>query len=235
MTRVSLKSNREVITENRKELYYTKYRYKATFNLIGARMTTYCGYNEFLVSSTRISHLDGVVNNKKINNFYNFRKKYEGIVGKRIEKNQVCIYFNELDEVMLQELDQIGLIQIYKASVVPKTIVFSKPTKFKHRIYLKQGFYEYDKRKELYDFISRYCVNDANLSKPLTNMTLFDKGSRYYAYFHSGYKIDFNEESVLTLFKLIVPNFFGKHFLLVSEADKDKYSNTTEFLDGKNN
>lgn len=231
-----MKSNRTIISENRKNLYYNKYVYKASFYLGGAKWTDFNVYDTFLISIQRVNHeVTGDVKLDRVQNFYAFKYKYKNKVGQRIERNLVCIYFNDFDEEMLTDLDKCGLITINKAEVVPDTIVFEKPIKYKYRIYIKQGCYEYDKRLELYEFIKKHCLHCADVSKPLLNLCYVDKGSRYYAYFHNGFKIDFNDEGLITWFRLIIPNFYGKHFLLISKADKDKYSNTTEFLDGKSN
>lgn len=212
-----LKLNKHIITERRNNLYYNKYTKKVNFLLAGVngRYGVWKSFDFFYNLYKETLKPQELENLRSV---YDFKIKYGKQITVRAENNYISVFYN--DDNIIADLIKLKLyFTYYVADVVPNTIVFNKTPKHKYRIYLKGGMYNTDERNELYTFLKNHVIDrDKSISTGLQFFYKYDFGKRNYVFFHDKLKIDYNDESFLTLFKLIVPQFFGKHFLLSTKS-----------------
>lgn len=224
-------------TEIRKQLYYNKYLYRASFTFKFARYITLSkNIQSFKLNLIKFFgvNIDEGFDLTQVFNFIDFyHSKSDNIC--RIESENVSLFGNDLDK--LKEIcESITTYVEYTKAIVYDVIVFKKYPKFKNRVYFKQKYlkkYDLEKIKEFINLHVDKKLN-AKASNSLTYLLYWNPFNNYSNYFHGSHYIDYNDESFLTLVYLWLDKYVGKNYKLVWIHEKDKYSNTTGCLNGEN-
>jgi hypothetical protein len=225
-------------TEIRKQLFYKKYLYRASFKYKFARWITLSKTTQNFI--TNLNKYIGVNVTEghdltKVSNFIDFyHSKHDNIC--RVEGENVSIFGNDLDK--LKEISETIATQVdYTQAIVYDFIVFKKYPKFKNRVYFKQQYLKKHELEKIKEFINLHVDKklNAKASNSLQCLLYWHPTNNYSNYFHGSHYIDYNDESFLTLVYLWLDKYVGKNYKLVWIYEKDKYLNKTECLNGENN
>ena len=219
--------------EVRNKLYFGKYNYKASINLRGLSYTYYINSIEkyidriekFKNERTFAWRIHGDFNDSEANywnsinfnlikKFLDFKQAYSNYITIRIEKDYASIFSNNLTVLQtLLELDHKA--SFYKANVYEaESLFFKKEPKYKHRVYFKSRKVKSEFAESILDYASR-ANNNLKISPALISY-LSNSNFSYYNYkmLHSSYYIDYNDESMLTIFHMLFPGMLGKVYNL---------------------
>jgi hypothetical protein len=145
----------------------------------------------------------------------------------RVEGNVASVFSNDLD--LLKTLESIGCVVDYTEvdSTIPIGIkYFVKEPTFKYRFYLKSKRVEDDFVQKLNEFVNRYKDSDSKIVpsnalaswlQPINRIRSWS--SWKYRYCSSSYFLDYNEESMLSLFMLYFDNIVSKRYKLEKRPD----------------
>lgn len=229
--------------EDRDKLFFNKYRYRASCLLPGARYTYYCSNIEDYRKKVKRRKIEPWLpsrNNEDIDytaveKFIHWKNETKKDLILRIEYNSFSVFSNDLE--FLEELDEIGKVKFTEAIIVaPGVKFFKEKPKFNYRVYLKGVRLDRDRADQICSFVDNYKDRPSvNISKALVNAVNCGKIlSR--RYIHNSYYIDYAEESMLSLLRLVFPGVLSsKIYKLDSISNKHKYSDKMECLDGENN
>jgi hypothetical protein len=225
-----------VKTEIRKNLFYKKYLYRASFIFPNARYISFCKTIEAF-SKLSLKYVFEDINLVRVGNFIEFyHNKNENIC--RIENKYVSIFGNDLEKLKEICSKITDYFELTKA-VVYNCIVLKNIPKFNYRVYFKQKWVSPNDLKLLKEFLDHNVIDkpNMNINRSLKSLLYSCKisGLSYNSYLNGSHHIDYNDESFLTIVYLWLDKFVGKNYKLVWIGEKDKYSNTMECLDGKSN
>jgi hypothetical protein len=231
--------------EDRDKLFFNKYKYRATCQLLGVRFTYYCTTVKDFQKKIEKRRQDPWHYGKQYSNddldlnaiefFIKWRNTYKKDSIIRIEYDTFAVFSNDLE--LLKTLEEIGSdIQYTEANVIaPGVKFFKNKPKHDYRIYLKGIRLDSDKVDHICSFVENYKTRDSvKISSALVHAVSNGRinSSRW---MHNSYYIDYNEESMLTLLRLVFPGILSsKIYKLESEQNKHKYSEKMEYLDGEN-
>jgi hypothetical protein len=212
----------KTILTNRNKLFYDKYQYKVLVDLPGARYLKWKqNFDKFIKQLTERGYLDEHDCNdvvlldfyKKVMDFYDEFKSnkevtflHDGILG---------VYTSNVD--IIQKILKIDpTMKVYEAVTPPQKIMyFAKEPKYKYRVYLKSTRATESLIKSLDDFCKTYDNKGVYLSKGLVSFIYTSNWrKRFSSYIHSGFFIDFNDNSMLTFMHLIMGECLGKTYKL---------------------
>lgn len=234
----------QLTTEYRNKLYFKKYKYRASLDILGIRYSYSCDtmadylaridrikryHKQYLLSMHKIESIDFISMEK----FFNWKKVHGKQVTVRMECNSVGIFSNDLECLKTLE-DQLSVPVKYSEVILTEedAMYFKREPKFKFRVYLKPVRASAEFIESMISFIDRNSENEnINFSPALKDQILQQKPDRY---IHGSYFIEYNEESTLSLLYLMFPRSFSKSYRLLKDSKKDKYSNKMEYLDGQN-
>jgi len=232
--------------EDRDKLFFNKYKYRASCTLLGVRFTYYCTtLKEFQKKLERRKqdpwhygrqYLSEDVDLNAIEFFIRWRNTHKKDTIIRIEYDTFAVFSNDLE--LLRTLEEINTynIEYTEANVIaPGVKFFKNKPDYDYRIYLKGIRLDNDKVDQISSFVESYKDRDSvKISGALVNAV---RNGRIAAsrWMHNSYYIDYNEESMLTLLRLVFPGILSsKIYKLESVYEKHKYSKKMEYLDGEN-
>lgn len=223
-------------TEIRKNLFYKKYLYRASFVFPNARYISFCKTKEAYIKLSA-KHIYEDVDYTRVVNFIEFyHNKNDNIC--RIENKYVSIFGNDLEKLKEICTKITAHFELTKAVVYNKFMVFKNVPKFNYRVYFKQKWVSPVDLKQLKEFIDHNVIDKPNLNinQSLKSLLYSRKisGINYNSYFNGSHYIEYNDESFLTIAHIWLDKYIGKSYKLVWIGEKDKYSNTMEYLDGEN-
>jgi hypothetical protein len=221
-----------VTEETRNKLYFGKYQYKACIKLLGLSYTYYISSIEkyieriekFKNERTFAWRIHGDFNDsegsywnsidfKLIEDFLQFKNAYNNYVTIRIEKDTASIFSNNIT-VLQSLLDLDHKATFYKASVYEtESLFFKKQPKHKFRVYFKSKRVKSEFMETLLDYHKRaknIKISPALISYLSNHNPLYGN----YRILHSSYYIDYNDESMLTIFHMLFPGMLGKVYNL---------------------
>jgi len=229
--------------EDRNKLYFNKYKYRASFELIGARFTYYCEtYDECLRRIYRFKESpwnsydkDFTIDYEKLRNYIGWRLIHKDSLIIRTEYEKVSIFSNDIE--LLKSIKKIDKDTVYTEAIViaPEVLFFENKPEHNYRIYLKGVKLDNNSSDSICSFVKTY-QNSPNIriSPALVNAV---ENNRIHVkrWIHNSYFIDYSNESSLSLIKLLLDDLVSpKVYKLDSKANKDKYSNNMECLHGQN-
>lgn len=231
--------------EDRDKLFFNKYKYRATCQLLGVRFTYYCTTVKDFQKKIEKRRQDPWHYGKQYSNddldlnaiefFIKWRNTYKKDSIIRIEYDTFAVFSNDLE--LLKTLEEIGSdIQYTEANVIaPGVKFFKNKPKHDYRIYLKGIRLDSDKVDQICSFVENYKTRDSvKISSALVHAVSNGRINSN-RWMHNSYYIDYNEESMLTLLRLVFPGILSsKIYKLESEQNKHKYSEKMEYLDGEN-
>jgi hypothetical protein len=167
--------------------------------------------------------------------FIKWRNEYKKETIIRIEYDTFAVFSNDLE--LLKTLEEInGKIVYTEANVIaPGVKFFKNKPKHDYRIYLKGIRLDSNKVDEICSFVDNYKNRDSvKISNALVHAVANGR-ININRWMHNSYYIDYNDESMLTLLRLVFPGILSsKIYKLESEWNKHKYSEKMEYLDGEN-
>ena len=214
--------------DQRSSLYYNKFKYRARFYCKGITLAWFHYTEEEIIDKIkRYKDRFAGANSKHILDFYNWKMtaKKDKSATVRIEGPVASVFSNDLD--LLKTLEVIGCPVDY--TEVDDTIIagikyFVREPKHKFRIYFKSKRVNDDFRDKLQNFIKRYentdtvIVPSGSLTRWLSDDSNYVRGSWSYhwnkCYTSSNYFIDYNDESIITLFSLMFSGMISKTYKL---------------------
>lgn len=238
----SSKSTLNLKTEIREKLYYNKYSYRAKFHCLGLHLLQYAGPNVNSVVQTLNSprYKDYKPYKDKILDFHEFYFKNHhqtNNVMVRYDYNSAGVFSNNLE--LLQTLESIGCPVEYTLAIdsIPKGIkYFVKEPKHKYRLYFKSKRVSDGFAEKLKEWVERY-ENTSTVITPCSALkywytpkeaktsivsTMFPSvvhNTWRSSYTFENFFIDYNDESVLTLFRLMFDGIAGKQYTLLKKPD----------------
>jgi len=212
--------------DNRNGLYYNKYKYRARVYCPGITVTWFCKDPAEVQNRISKNSRWNNANQTVIANFITWKNNNNKKINPhtiRVEGNIASVFSNDLD--FLKTLDNLGCIIDYTEvyDCVPEGVkYFTNPPKHQFRIYLKSKRVSEEFPSQLSDFIERYKGTETIISpspalKSWLNASFTNQPSWMSwrnRYCSSHYFIDYNEESVITLFSLIFNNMISRRFKL---------------------
>ena len=213
--------------DHRNGLYYSKYQYRARVYIPGITVIWWCDTedeirNRIKSNKARWKHCD-------VEQCVNFLKWKTDLPAKdksfsiRIEGNVAAVFSNNL--AFLTDLETKGFdIDITEVdSTIPEGIkYFKEEPKYKYRLYFKSRRVSDDLYKKVRSFIDRYKGTDTVIV-PSRALSSWLKDNPKYGWKHhfssSHYFINYNDESVLTLFMLMFDGMVSKKYKLEKQPD----------------
>lgn len=229
--------------EDRNKLFFNRYKYKASFILHGARFTYFCKSIEeiekrvkrYLTSPWNIG-LPEDISIETLNDFLNWRTANENETIIRTEYERVSVFSNNLK--LLKTLSKFNdNIRYIEANVIAKDVLFfEKLPDFKYRVYIKGNKLTDNTADQIISFVDNYkSSKNFRISPSLVNAVIAHK-IHTNRWIHNSYFIDYNDESTLSFLKLLMSDLISpKVYKLDANANKDKYSNNMECLNGQDN
>ena len=232
--------------EDRDKLFFNKYKYRASCTLLGARFTYYCTtLKEFQKKLERRKqdpwhygrqYSSEDVDLNAIEFFIRWRNTHKKDTIIRIEYDTFAVFSNDLE--LLRTLEEISTynVEYTEANVIAPGIKFFKnKPKHDYRIYLKGIRLDSNKVDEICSFVDNYKDRDSvKISNALVHAVANGR-ININRWMHNSYYIDYNDESMLTLLRLVFPGILSsKIYKLESVYEKHKYSEKMEYLDGEN-
>lgn len=220
----------------RPSLYYNKYKYRARFYCRGITLAWF-NRNEKEIEDKikRYNKRFGGANVKHIIDFtlWKEKTKKDKTAMTRIEGDTASIFSNDLQ--ILKTLEIIGCTVDYTevdVNIEKGVKYFVKEPKYKNRIYLRNKKVSEECKTKLYNFIERY-KNTGTIIVPSNSMRLWllpeDQkptklvNSWFYQYkqTHSSanYFIDYNDDSIITMFSIMFPGMINKSYKLEKRPD----------------
>jgi len=211
--------------DERPSLYYNKYNYRLRFVYKGITLSYFCKSREQIENKVfEYRERWGGLNIEPIVKFVEWRNKLtKRTTTIRIENDTASIFFN--DFAVVKELETAGAPFDYSqiSNIVPKGVkYFDKQPKFNYRLYFKNKKVKDGFTNELNKFIQRYknTSNPVNPSKSLrewleepdlvvpTPAQIFGGWNNHWKrhFLSSHYYLEYNEESMLTVFGLCFSN-----------------------------
>jgi hypothetical protein len=216
----------KLITENRDELYYKKYEYKAVFKIPHVGRTRYCkNFSEF---KTRIEYLRNrgwlTFNFDKkrttiFQNFFLWKSKVDlSAISMRLDINSLAIYSNDL-EILKDAATYFEYNPpIYKQAVANAPVgvkYFKRTPPTNYRVYFKSGKVSSNFYSNLQDLFDRY--KDSSIQfYPSRSLELWMLKSSGWArtWVRNSFSIGYNNESDYTILALTIPEMLGKNYKL---------------------
>ena len=217
--------------DHRPSLYYSKYLYRARYYCKGITMLwfrkTEAEIDKQVGSNKRwkdanVPAIKAFLNWKDANND-NYDKKLLTI---RMEGNVASVFSNDL--TMLKTLENLGVVvdfTIVDESIPQGTKYFARDPKHKYRLHLKSKRVADDFPDKLKAFIDRYKDTDTVIIpsrglkdwvNPSDRRSMWSWRARYCS---SHYYIDYNDESVTTLFMLCFDGMVHRCYKLEKRPD----------------
>jgi len=223
--------------DNRCDLYYGKYKYRAKFHLTGLNRTYYAKtYKQFLKRlETAVSETDtwhdssyrarlqkeiNLIDLDTIEKYYTWvtEHKKQKVSQIRIEGNSCSVFSDDLESLkIIQTIDPTMIITYTAVDVnIPKGTKYfvSKPA-HKYRVYFKSKSVGEAWRTEVCDFVKRY-ENSTTVIVPSNsfNEWLSAKLNWKFRYCSASYFLDYDDESSFTLISLLFGNMIRAQFKL---------------------
>jgi len=221
----------------RPSLYYNKYRYRARFYCTGITLAWFNRTRQEIldkINSRRYRNFTNA-NPDHIISFYNWKEqsKKDKSATIRIEGDTASIFSNDL--TLLKTLENIGCKVDFTEvnnNIEKGVKYFVNEPKYKNRIYLRSKKASPELKTKLYNFIERYKDTTTKIipsnalriwllpedKKPtkITNTWFYTyKQSRL----SSNFFINFDDESVMTLFGIMFPGLIAKNYKLEKRPD----------------
>ena len=231
--------------EDRDKLFFNKYKYRAACTLPGVRFTYYCTtLKDFQKKMEKRKHdpwfqgrmYEDDINLNAIEYFIKWRNQYKKDAIIRIEYDTFAVFSNDLELLKtLGEMDEYDVEYTEVNVIAPGVKFFKNKPKHDFRIYLKGIRLDSNKVDEICSFVDNYKDRDSvKISNALVHAVTNGK-ININRWMHNSYYIDYNDESMLTLLRLVFPSMLSsKIYKLESEHNKHKYSEKMEYLDGEN-
>lgn len=223
--------------EKRNKLYYGKYPYKATLEIVGSAYTYYSKtYDDF---SRRIEKLKNEFNNatgyyantrntnwltylqevnyEKIKHYFDWREAHKDYITIRVEGDKVSVFSCDLN--LLTTLESINPNITYTKATALKadTLYFKKTPKYKYRTFFKSKRITTEFSKTVVEFADQYAHNkDLNLSPALIKY-LNGRNVNRFTFLHGSYFIEYNNESLKSLIYMFFGDMLGKTYYLEKE------------------
>lgn len=197
--------------EHRDQLYFTKFKYKITLRLDGNPNHS----PKKLKPGSHLSKID------QLREWYAPRKG-AGTAVCRKEGSQISVFSNSIAELQaISELDRGSVTPgIVEAIVHPVAgvKVFEREPKHKYRTYFKDARVP----REVFDLVMVFLKNNPDVAPSRTLARRFHPDrlkemvafQRSFAYFHSAYYLDYDDESKLSYMSLMFGEVIGKHYRL---------------------
>jgi hypothetical protein len=234
----SLQSQPDIDTiEDRPNLYYNKYTYRARVTCPGVALAWYYRTPDNikdLVKKYRKRYVG--VNPQTISDISKWTKDHRDkkLIMARFEHNTASVFSDDLE--LLKTLEQFNCPIMYSKAVVtvPSGVKhFVNAPVYKHRLYLKNKKVTEDFRNKLRNFIQRYegtstvIIPSKALKQWLVDLNATNNNNAYIGawglwkknFCQDSFFIDYNEESVVTMFALMFNNMVSKTYRLEKRPD----------------
>ena len=222
--------------DNRGQLYYNKYKYRARLFLFGLNraygvntitkyMTNIERFKSYYVNSTSVSgkikELD-LINYTAMEKFFEWKALNQGDSMIRIESNVAGIFSNDLALLKtLEDIDPGSIKEIDYTQVNPGipdgTRYFNKEPKHKFRIYFKCKMIPLALHQNIADFVKRYENTTTIISPSVATLRWLIGKSKYNVvsrYSTGSHYLEYDEESTFTLISLFCGDLLGRRFKL---------------------
>lgn len=213
--------------DHRSGLYYSKYQYRARVYINGVTIIWWCDNEQDI--HDKISKHKQRWRNCDVQQCVNFLNWKNSLPPKdksysiRIEGSTASIFSNDL--AFLNNLETLGFntdITEVDSSIPEGVKYFKEEPKYKYRLYFKSKVVPEDYHKKVRSFLERYKDTSTVIvpSRALKNWAYAD-GKRGWAtrYSSSHYFINYNDESVTSLFMLMFDGMVSKRFKLEKRPD----------------
>lgn len=209
----------KTIATNRNRLFYGKYKYKVSIDIVGSRHLSYSGnYDEF---AKRLSNKGYAIEvnyeGSKYRKLFDFYKKYMDNKEVTFLRDFSFLGFYTSNEDILNELMVLNLgLKVYEAVPPPaKVMYFAKEPQYKYRMYLKATRVSEPLIDSISGFCDTYKDKDINISNGL--IQFIDSKhwkKRFYSYLNNNFFIEFNDDSMITIMHLMMSECIGKTYRL---------------------
>lgn len=204
--------------EHRKNLYYSKYKFRVAITIPNVHRTRYHrSYAEFISYKPQWSSTihKNLTNLAEIERYFDFKHHpHTGTLMTRIECDKFLLYSDDPVELerSVNQIDAAGAVT-YHSAIAPKeqgTIEFSRPPKYKFRNYFRQQSVDADFRKSIREFIEDQQTNGAeiklndSMTRWLTRQMYSKNGS---GYLYESFYIEYSDDGFDTLLTLMFGEF----------------------------
>ena len=221
--------------EYRDQHYYSKYEYRARFNLVGVRYTWYIksdiqelvdrldsptGYNRITTDRSHIrANLPILASFLKWRN--ELQKKKKSTI--RIEHNTVGVFSNDLQELKNIETSIPGIVAEYTQAKISNYIGikhFVRQPKYNFRVYLKSRRVEGTFAEDLHNmFKKNKSLHPSPALKQWAKGSAGNQNSWRFRFSNASHFIDYDDESTLSYLALMYGDMLGKRYKLEKRPD----------------
>ena len=214
--------------DHRPSLYYGKYLYRARYYCEGITMLWFRDTDEEIDKAQTSNRKWKQANIPAIKAFLAWKKlnNDKKILTIRMEGQIASVFSNDLN--LLKTLDRLGATVDYTVvdeSIPEGTKYFVKEPKHKYRLHLKSKRVSEDFPSKIKDFVERYKDTDTVItpSRGLRDWYNPNRKSPSWSwktrYCSSHYYLDYNDESVMTLFMLCFDGMVHRRYKLEKRPD----------------
>ena len=202
--------------DNRPNLYWNKFQYRARVRIDGLRMTYGARSVDDVSKNVEYAKTYGrrlpVIDYISIDKWLDFKIANKDKVLIRIEGDTAGVFSNDLG--CLQSLESKGIIPLdytQACSVEPNGIMYFKnDPKYKYRSYMRAKRIEDGTKQDIRDFIKRYDLKPCNALDEWLNGTKYKLVSSCYV--PNTYFIAYDDDKMPMLMSIILPGLFNKHY-----------------------
>ncbi len=208
----------KTIQTSRNKLFYNKYRYKVSINLVGSRYLKHSrSYNDFAKKVTNLGYAIDAYLESRYKTLFDFYKKYTDNKEVTFLRDYDSLGFYTSNETILNELLAMNLgLKVHEAIAPPdKVMYFAKEPQYKYRVYLKSKRVSDSLIDSLSGFCDTYKDKNINVSNGLIKFINSEHWKRrIYSYLNNSFFIEFNDDSMITIMHLMMSECIGKTYKL---------------------
>ena len=203
----------KTIQTSRNKLFYNRYRYKVSINIVGSRyLKNSRTYQDFANRVKPNTDLES-----RYRTVFDFYKKYMDNTEVTFLRYYDYLGFYTSNETIIHELLVMNLgLKVHEAIAPPdKIMYFANEPQYKYRVYLKSKRVS----DSLIDSLSGFCdtYKDKNINVSNGLIKFIDSKHwkrRIYSYLNNGFFIEFNDDSMITIMHLMMSECIGKTYKL---------------------
>jgi hypothetical protein len=209
----------KTIQTSRNKLFYNRYRYKVSINIVGSRyLKNSRTYQDFAnrVLSNRLTKPSTDLESR-YRTVFDFYKKYMDNTEVTFLRYYDYLGFYTSNETIIHELLVMNLgLKVHEAIAPPdKIMYFANEPQYKYRVYLKSKRVSDSLIDSLSGFCDTYKDKNINVSNGLIKFINSEHWKRrIYSYLNNSFFIEFNDDSMITIMHLMMSECIGKTYKL---------------------
>jgi hypothetical protein len=209
----------KTIQTSRNKLFYNRYRYKVSINIVGSRyLKNSRTYQDFAnrVFSNRLTKPNTDLESR-YRTVFDFYKKYMDNTEVTFLRYYDYLGFYTSNETIIHELLVMNLgLKVHEAIAPPdKIMYFANEPQYKYRVYLKSKRVSDSLIDSLSGFCDTYKDKNINVSNGLIKFINSEHWKRrIYSYLNNSFFIEYNDDSMITIMHLMMSECIGKTYKL---------------------